>query len=127
MPKSFGVTTIPRPKWYCQIRLTMTRDVSGWCGCTSQRAKAKRRPVWLAPGHGYLIGTPQVAIDRLLVHRQSRENKVVEALRALKDADMPAAIAGEPPEADVADTVVIMPPSVLRPALRMLFPYSLFS
>ena len=41
---------------------------------------------------GYLIGTPQVAIDRLLVHRQSRENKVVEALRALKEAGMEALV-----------------------------------
>ena len=48
---------------------------------------------WLAPGHGYLIGTPQVAIDRLLVHRQSRENKVVEALRALKEAGIDALVA----------------------------------
>ena len=28
-PKFDGVATIPRPKWCCQIRLTMTRAVSG--------------------------------------------------------------------------------------------------
>ena len=38
---------------------------------------------WLAPGHGYLIGTPQVAIERLIAHRLGRETKVLEALRAL--------------------------------------------
>src|SRR5216117_2095646 len=27
-PKSFGVSTIPRPKWYCQTRLTMERRAS---------------------------------------------------------------------------------------------------
>ncbi|MBM3345180.1 MAG: MBL fold metallo-hydrolase [Betaproteobacteria bacterium] len=48
---------------------------------------------WLAPGHGYLIGAPQVAIERLLVHRQSRENKVVEALRALGEPGMDALVA----------------------------------
>ena len=35
-PKFDGVATIPRPKWCCQIRLTMTRAVSGWSGRVSQ-------------------------------------------------------------------------------------------
>jgi len=48
---------------------------------------------WLAPGHGYLIGTPQVAIERLIAHRIGRETKVVEALRALGEADMEALVA----------------------------------
>lgn len=38
---------------------------------------------WLAPGHGYLIGTPQVAIERLIAHRLGREGKVMEALKSL--------------------------------------------
>ena len=36
---------------------------------------------YLAPGHGFLIAEPAVAVDRLLVHRQTRENKVLEAMR----------------------------------------------
>ena len=28
-PKSLGVSTMPRPKWYCQTRLTIDRQVSG--------------------------------------------------------------------------------------------------
>jgi len=47
---------------------------------------------WLAPGHGYLIGTPQVAIERLIAHRIGRETKVVEALRALGEPDMDALV-----------------------------------
>ena len=35
-PKFEGVATIPRPKWCCQIRLTITRAVSGWSGRVSQ-------------------------------------------------------------------------------------------
>ncbi len=35
----------------------------------------------LAPGHGYLIGDPRLAIDRLIQHRLARENKVRRALR----------------------------------------------
>ena len=31
-PKSLGVSTIPRPKWYCQMRLTIDRQVSGLRG-----------------------------------------------------------------------------------------------
>jgi glyoxylase-like metal-dependent hydrolase (beta-lactamase superfamily II) len=35
----------------------------------------------LAPGHGYLIGQPEVEIDRLVKHRLAREDKVRRALR----------------------------------------------
>ncbi len=35
----------------------------------------------LAPGHGYLIGSPQAEVDRLIQHRLARESKVREALR----------------------------------------------
>jgi glyoxylase-like metal-dependent hydrolase (beta-lactamase superfamily II)/8-oxo-dGTP pyrophosphatase MutT (NUDIX family) len=38
---------------------------------------------WLAPGHGFLIDHPHRAVRRLLAHRQTREDKV---LRALRDA-----------------------------------------
>ena len=44
-PKSLGVPTRPRPKWYCQTRLTITRVESGLSGRLSQRARASRRPV----------------------------------------------------------------------------------
>jgi glyoxylase-like metal-dependent hydrolase (beta-lactamase superfamily II) len=35
----------------------------------------------IAPGHGYLIGSPRVEIERLIQHRLARENKVKMALR----------------------------------------------
>lgn len=35
----------------------------------------------LAPGHGYLIGSPRVEIERLVQHRLARESKVRRALR----------------------------------------------
>jgi glyoxylase-like metal-dependent hydrolase (beta-lactamase superfamily II)/8-oxo-dGTP pyrophosphatase MutT (NUDIX family) len=36
---------------------------------------------WLAPGHGFLMARPREMVERLLVHRRARENKVVNALR----------------------------------------------
>ena len=44
---------------------------------------------YLAPGHGFLIGNPDEAVERLLIHRQQRENKV---LTALKRASGPASV-----------------------------------
>src|SRR6187401_2554113 len=44
-PKFDGLATKPLPKWFIQIRLTMTLAVRGWLGCTSQRARANRRPL----------------------------------------------------------------------------------
>jgi hypothetical protein len=35
---------------------------------------------WLAPGHGFLIGDPALALRRLIAHRVARENSVLEAL-----------------------------------------------
>jgi len=37
---------------------------------------------YLAPGHGFLIGHPEHAIDRLVLHRLARENKIIAAMRA---------------------------------------------
>ncbi|MFN0040952.1 MAG: MBL fold metallo-hydrolase [Burkholderiales bacterium] len=37
---------------------------------------------WLAPGHGFLMARPHEMVERLIVHRRNRENKVVNALRA---------------------------------------------
>jgi glyoxylase-like metal-dependent hydrolase (beta-lactamase superfamily II)/8-oxo-dGTP pyrophosphatase MutT (NUDIX family) len=45
-----------------------------------QRAQSLDAAI-LAPGHGYLIGDPQVEISRLIAHRRTRENKVRAALR----------------------------------------------
>ena len=36
-PKSLDVADRPRPKWYCQTRLTITRVESGLSGRLSQR------------------------------------------------------------------------------------------
>lgn len=36
---------------------------------------------YLAPGHGFLMGNPVHAIDRLVLHRLARENKIIAALR----------------------------------------------
>jgi len=36
---------------------------------------------WFAPGHGFLMDKPQEALERLLIHRLARENKVLKAVR----------------------------------------------
>lgn len=41
---------------------------------------------WLAPGHGFLMARPHEMVERLLVHRRARENKVLHALRAAAPA-----------------------------------------
>ena len=43
-PKSLAVSTMPRPKWNCQIRFTMTRAVNGFSGLAIQLASVIRRP-----------------------------------------------------------------------------------
>ncbi|MBL8474085.1 MAG: MBL fold metallo-hydrolase [Rhodocyclaceae bacterium] len=35
---------------------------------------------YLAPGHGFLVGTPHAAIRALIAHREARETKVAQAL-----------------------------------------------
>ena len=40
---------------------------------------------YLAPGHGFLMHQPLEAVERLLVHRQDRENKVLKALREVQE------------------------------------------
>ncbi len=40
---------------------------------------------YFAPGHGFLIGKPQEAIERLLLHRQDRENKILAAMRLAQE------------------------------------------
>ncbi|PYR86343.1 MAG: hypothetical protein DMG18_03030 [Acidobacteria bacterium] len=43
-PKLSSVGTMPRPKWWCQTRLTMTRAASGFSREASHSASALRRP-----------------------------------------------------------------------------------
>lgn len=58
---------------------------------------------FIAPGHGFLMGNPHAAIDHLVTHRQSRENKIIKAMETVGPAssrdltmvvydDVPAAI-----------------------------------
>jgi glyoxylase-like metal-dependent hydrolase (beta-lactamase superfamily II) len=37
---------------------------------------------WFAPGHGFLMDKTEEALERLLIHRLMRENKVLNAVRA---------------------------------------------
>ena len=50
---------------------------------------------WFAPGHGFLMDRTQEVLERLLIHRLTRENKVLNALRsagaATVEALLPAA------------------------------------
>jgi len=58
----------------------------------SLRGLADRLPslAWLAPGHGFLIGEPLRAIERLVAHRLGREAKVLAALERLGGGDVAA-------------------------------------
>ena len=42
----------------------------------------------LAPGHGYLIGSPRNELRRLIAHRLAREKKVVASLKKLRAASL---------------------------------------
>ena len=57
-PKSFGVRTIPRPKWCWKIRFAITRAVNGCDGSVSQRANARRRPDVVPSAVGAISGVP---------------------------------------------------------------------
>ncbi len=48
---------------------------------------------WIAPGHGFLMPRPHDAIRLLVRHRQQREAKVMNALRALAPADIATLLA----------------------------------
>jgi glyoxylase-like metal-dependent hydrolase (beta-lactamase superfamily II)/8-oxo-dGTP pyrophosphatase MutT (NUDIX family) len=45
---------------------------------------------WFAPGHGFLMDKPQEALERLLIHRLTRENKVLNAVREAGRATLEA-------------------------------------
>jgi glyoxylase-like metal-dependent hydrolase (beta-lactamase superfamily II)/8-oxo-dGTP pyrophosphatase MutT (NUDIX family) len=47
----------------------------------------------IAPGHGYLIGTPHKEVRRLLAHRLAREAKVTSALRRLGESTLEELVA----------------------------------
>ncbi len=48
---------------------------------------------WLAPGHGFLMARPHEIVERLIVHRRNRENKVVNALRGARQGTVEALVA----------------------------------
>ena len=66
-PKSLGVPASPRPKWYCQIRLTITRVESGLSLPLIQRASASLRPVDCGAA-----GSPRPRAGRFKHRRESR-------------------------------------------------------
>jgi glyoxylase-like metal-dependent hydrolase (beta-lactamase superfamily II)/8-oxo-dGTP pyrophosphatase MutT (NUDIX family) len=45
---------------------------------------------WFAPGHGFLMDQPQEVLERLLIHRLTRENKVLNAVREAGTATLEA-------------------------------------
>ena len=47
---------------------------------------------WLAPGHGFLMERPKEVAERLMLHRQNRENKVVNALREARHSSAEALV-----------------------------------
>jgi glyoxylase-like metal-dependent hydrolase (beta-lactamase superfamily II)/8-oxo-dGTP pyrophosphatase MutT (NUDIX family) len=49
---------------------------------------------YVAPGHGFLMDKLAEVVDRLLLHRRDRENKVLRALRALGPATVAELIPG---------------------------------
>jgi glyoxylase-like metal-dependent hydrolase (beta-lactamase superfamily II)/8-oxo-dGTP pyrophosphatase MutT (NUDIX family) len=47
----------------------------------SLRLLLEEKIEYFAPGHGFLMDKPAENVDRILIHRQERENKVMAALR----------------------------------------------
>ncbi|MCL4801718.1 MAG: MBL fold metallo-hydrolase [Burkholderiales bacterium] len=47
---------------------------------------------YLAPGHGFLMGSPHEMIERVIIHRRDRENKVLARLRAAGTATLEALV-----------------------------------
>jgi glyoxylase-like metal-dependent hydrolase (beta-lactamase superfamily II) len=54
----------------------------------SLRRLRSRQLAYLAPGHGEVIGDPPAAIDALIAHRNGREDKIIQALALLGEADL---------------------------------------
>ena len=70
-PKLSGDRTSPWPKCHCQIRLTITRLVSGWSGSVSQRASSSR-PLCVA-ANGRRLGAGRTAGNRRGHDRAERQ------------------------------------------------------
>ena len=66
---------------------------------------------WLAPGHGFLMADPSIAMQAIVAHRLKREAKVVAAMRALGPATREALLAAVYDDVD---------PKLLRMASRSL-------
>ncbi|HBO79861.1 MAG TPA: NUDIX hydrolase, partial [Cupriavidus sp.] len=66
-------------------------DMRAYLG--SLRALLDEDIEWIAPGHGFLMGRPHDAIRLLIRHRQQREAKVMNALRALAPTDLATLLA----------------------------------
>ena len=64
LPKLSSVATMPRPKWWCQMRLTMTRAVSGFCAEPSHSASARRRPDVCPSAGGISVGGLPIVATR---------------------------------------------------------------
>ena len=47
---------------------------------------------WFAPGHGFLMDKTQEVVERLLIHRLMRENKVLNAMRSAGTATLEALV-----------------------------------
>ncbi len=47
---------------------------------------------WFAPGHGFLMDKTQEVVERLLIHRLARENKVLNAVRSAAGATLEALV-----------------------------------
>jgi len=47
---------------------------------------------WFAPGHGFLMDKTQEVLERLVIHRLARENKVLNALRQAGTATLDALV-----------------------------------
>ncbi len=61
LPKLSSVATMPWPKWWLQMRLTITRAVSGFSGEPSHSASARLRPeVRPFAGGSSTVGLPYV-------------------------------------------------------------------
>jgi glyoxylase-like metal-dependent hydrolase (beta-lactamase superfamily II)/8-oxo-dGTP pyrophosphatase MutT (NUDIX family) len=48
---------------------------------------------YFAPAHGFLIDRPHTAVEWLLAHRAQREQKIVDAMLATREADIDALVA----------------------------------
>lgn len=58
--------------------------------------------VHIAPGHGFLMGDPYTAIDRIIAHRRAREDKVLDGVKRLgraSESDLLTVVYDDVPDA----------------------------